>query len=276
MASTGDFSAVRCVGGALSYIFGNFRDFLILATPPVIGLAIIESLLQLAVPTGPMEPGTMDPAAMPQAGGAALLAVIAMGILNLVFYVMFAVAWHRKYLLPQETMTVAKALRWRREKTRFLMLLILLGLIGFGIAMLGSFAMPALMMLGGAMGSAIIPIGTVLIALAVLVVFARLSLVFPAASIGMGDFGIGDAWRASKGKALGMFLILLLPAIIAVLASLPVLLIALVFGSTGLMQTLTGYAVIALIGQALNYFAIALAVSSLSAAFCDLTGYSPA
>jgi len=255
-----DLKALRTVGAALRYMVENRRDLLMIATPPVIALAIIETLVRLAAPDSagaplPDEAMQMDPAA--------LTATVALLLLNLVFYVMFAVAWHRKYLLPQESVTVAGALKWRREKTLFLLRAIaIFALSAVGLVLV---VLISQMLAGGSNAGA--TVGGALAALAFTVAFARLSLVLPAMAVGREDFRIADAWRASKGNALGMFLILLLPTVFALAVSMPVALVALGLGSVGLLETATGYAALALVGQAANYLVIALTVSSLSIAY---------
>jgi len=258
------FSAVRCIGGALRYMMESRRDLLILATPPVIGLSIIGTLVHIAVPNLGMTPeGT------PIGGPATLWAILGLFALNVAFYIMFAVAWHRRFLLPDEVVTVSQALSWRPEKSRFLLFLILIALLVFMTIMaLGAF-MPIIMMAAG-QGPGVAGIGVMVTLVAVAMLFARLALVLPAAAIGLKDFKMRDSWMATKGHSISMFLVVLLPTLIAVVASLPVLMVAQLFGDVA--QTWTGSTIAALIAQALNYFAIALGVSSLSIAFTDLVG----
>lgn len=263
-----DFSALRAVGSALRYLVANRRDLLMLATPPVIALAIIDALVRLAVPDSAVAPlpenaAQMDPSA--------LLATLGLLALNLVFYVMFAVAWHRKYLLPQESVTVAGALMWRREKTTFLLRAIgITALSGVGLVLV---VLVVTMVAGQSNAGA--TIGGALALLAFLVVFARLSLVLPAMAVGREEFRIADAWRATKGKALGMFLLLLLPTLFAIAVSMPVILLASGLAAAGLLETVTGYALLALANQAVNYLVIALTVSSLSIAYQELAANGP-
>ena len=269
MATTADrLSATACVGTALSYIAGNFRDLLMIATPPVVGLTIVDSLVRLAVP----EVATFDPGRGGPPGPNAALATFGVGLLNIVLYVMFAVAWHRKYLLPDERVTVADALKWRREKTRFL-------LRSVGISLVAGLAAAAVALVGSTLTAAAPPLGIVVMAAATLialVLFGRLSLILPAAAVGRRDFGFQDAWRETRGNALAMVLILLLPVMIAFIAGIPAMIVALLFGSAGLLETVTGYAIVSLIGTALNYVAIAIAVTSLSEAYYRLIGPPPA
>ncbi|MEQ8601829.1 MAG: hypothetical protein RIB45_00820 [Marivibrio sp.] len=263
-----DIKALRVVGAALRYMVETRRDLLMIATPPVIALAIVETLVRLAVPDSA---GAPMPGEAAQMEPAALTATLALLLLNLIFYVMFAVAWHRKYLVPQESVTVAGALKWRREKTLFLLRVIaIFAIAGVGLVLV---VLVSQMLAGGSNAGA--TVGGALAALAFTVVFARLSLVLPAMATGREDFRIADAWRASKGNALGMFLILLLPTLFALAVSMPVALLALGLGSAGLLETATGYALLALFGQAANYLVIALTVSSLSIAYEQLAPAPP-
>lgn len=262
------FSALRAVGSALRYLVANRRDLLMLATPPVIALAIVDALVRLAVPDSAVAPFPKDAAQMDPN---ALLATLGLLALNLVFYVMFAVAWHRKYLLPQESVTVAGALMWRREKTTFLLRAIgITALSGVGLMLV---VLVATMVAGQSNAGA--TIGGALAVLAFLVVFARLSLVLPAMAVGREAFRIADAWRATKGQALGMFLLMLLPTLFAIAVSMPVILLASGLAAAGLLETATGYALLALANQAVNYLVIALTVSSLSIAYQELAADGP-
>lgn len=262
------FSALRAVGSALRYLVANRRDLLMLATPPVIALAIVDALVRLAVPNSAVAPLPKDAAQMDPN---ALLATLGLLALNLVFYVMFAVAWHRKYLLPQESVTVAGALMWRREKTTFLLRAIAItALSGVGLMLV---VLVATMVAGQSNAGA--TIGGALALLAFLVVFARLSLVLPAMAVGREEFRIADAWRATKGQALGMFLLMLLPTLFAIAVSMPVILLASGLAAAGLLETATGYALLALANQAVNYLVIALTVSSLSIAYQELAADGP-
>lgn len=274
------FSAFSCMDGAFKYLVAHFRDFVRLATPPVIGLAIIETLLTAVLPDtamGPPMSGTGE-----ASGGFAGLAFFAV---SCVLYVMFAVAWHRKYLIPAEVMTVGRALSWGREKTRFLLYFALSVLLVFVIAIpiMGAAILVASMIGGGAMmtadglqgmsGVGMIPV--VVAFIAIMAIFARLSLVFPAIAVGRRDFGFKAAWATTKGRSLGMLGVMILPSLLALVASIPVALIGLILGSTGLLGTLTGGALVALVGQGLSYVAIAFAVSALSAAYDTLDGTVP-
>lgn len=280
------FSAFRCMDGAFKYLVANFGDFARLATPPVIGLAIVEALLQLVLPA----PGVDDvggPGGLPvENGGGAGFANLAFFGFSVVLYVMFAVAWHRKYLIPDEDMTVARALSWGPEKTRFLLYFILsfllVMLVGVPImtvvifvttALGGGLAAGAPMGLSGLTGMQIIPfiIGFLL----VFAIFARLSLVFPAIAVGRRDFGFKAAWALTKGRAFGMLGVMILPGLLAMIASIPVMLVGMALDSAGALQTMTGTALLALVGQALSYLAIAFGVSALSVAYEALNGARP-
>ncbi|MCR9222080.1 MAG: hypothetical protein NXI21_17795 [Alphaproteobacteria bacterium] len=259
---TRDFSPLRCIGTSFGYLVATRRDLLMIATPPVIALALIGTLTTLVVPEAAITMG--DP--MQGVPPSVPLAFLMLLVLQILFYVMFAVAWHRKYLVPGEAVTVAEALKWRREKTRFLLLLIGIVLLMFlAVFLLSPLVAIATAVLGPA-GFAAIGLVYVL----GLIVFARLSLALPAAAIGRKEFGLRAAWAATRRRSAAMFFILVLPVLIGLVGAMPVNLLAGVFGAVGLLETATGIALLALLNEAIRYVAIALGVSTLSAAYLEL------
>ncbi|MCZ6743332.1 MAG: hypothetical protein O7D31_01415, partial [Alphaproteobacteria bacterium] len=136
------------------------RDFLSLALPGIVVLAILRTLTDL-FETG----GLVNPAA------------------SIAAWVLFAVAWHRSYLVPNEATTVRAALRWGRRQTRFFLLAIGVGVLVaivpivpniIGASLYGGLFDEAWQMLFLAIFTAYLP---------VLVIYARLSLLFPSTSV---------------------------------------------------------------------------------------------
>ena len=132
------------------------------------------------------------------------MAFIANGVAAFVAYVMFAVAWFRRYLIGPEGMTVGAAMRWGPRQWRFIArffmlvgLVLLLGFLITGPINLLTSINPAL----GIFGRAAIVVGTLLIT-------SRLLLVLPAAAVDQ-KFGFRDAGNVTRGKSwymLGIYL----------------------------------------------------------------------
>ena len=104
------------------FLWSTRRDLMLIAAIPVVALTVYR--VAAVYLFGAVEPGTKEGERLP-----ALWDVFALYMPSLVLYTMFAVAWHRRYLIKSETPTVWSALRWDLKKTRFLFRSILIWLI---------------------------------------------------------------------------------------------------------------------------------------------------
>ncbi|MBT6404495.1 MAG: hypothetical protein HOK98_03635 [Rhodospirillaceae bacterium] len=265
------------LGTAYRFLWNERRDLFAYAFLPV----LLVSFVQIAglwatgdwqlhfeppVPPVPAEPGappvTFD---FDDVDPTHLMAFIANGVAAFVAYVMFAVAWFRRYLIGPEGMTVGAAMRWGPRQWRFIArffmlvgLVLLLGFLITGPINLLTSINPAL----GIFGRAAIVVGTLLIT-------SRLLLVLPAAAVDQ-KFGFRDAGNVTRGKSwymLGIYLFSLLPALFAlvIVAQLMV----------GLSDSLSGPSlsflfVVLLVQQAIMFVAIASQVTALAEAFRQL------
>ncbi len=206
-------------------------------------------------------------------------------------YVIFAVAWHRLILLGPEAAAPAWVPTWRRRHWRFfgtiLVLILLFYLISFAIGMLAL----AVFAVVGAVGAAAEPmagmsplfmIPALVIAAVVFWAILRLSLVFPALAV-EEHYGLGNAWRHTKGQGWRLLAIVVLGSIPILIANgvLTVLVAGLALlaasasqgggaGST-LLLILSTYSVNVLLG----YLTAAFGVTFLSLCFRRLTGWVP-
>jgi hypothetical protein len=99
------------------------RDLLLMAAIPVIGLTIYQVAMTDLF-------GVIDPAAPVTDGApATFLEVVILYLPSLLLYIMFAVAWHRRYLMRGESSTVWSALRWDPRKMKFLLHFLLIAMI---------------------------------------------------------------------------------------------------------------------------------------------------
>ncbi|MEP4379136.1 MAG: hypothetical protein ABJ215_14050 [Alphaproteobacteria bacterium] len=268
------------LGTAYRFLWNERRDLFAYAFLPVLLVSFVQIVglwatgdwqLQFGSPVPAEPPLPVDPDARPvtvsfeNVDPARLTATIANGVAAFVAYVMFAVAWFRRYLIGPEGMTVGAAMRWGprhwRFISRFFMLIGLVLLLGFlitGPINLLTSVNPTL----GIFGRAAIVVGTLLIT-------SRLLLVLPAAAVDQ-RFGFRDAGNVTRGKSwymLGIYLFSLLPALFALIVIAQLL--------AGLAVSLTGPSlsflfVVLLVQQAIMFVAIASQVTALAEAFRQL------
>jgi len=253
---------VSTIMTAYRFVWDDRQAFARVATVPVIVLALVGSLVGALVPEAPLPPpgedGQIDPRDLPIDVGALFRA-----LLSLVFYVMFAVAWHRKWLLPNESVTVWSALRWDGRKTAFLGRLVML----IALAVLG--ALPVTIVVVAMAQAALLPLqfGAALIVIMVLMTFSRLSILLPAAAID-DRLGIKDCWLLTRRNGLRLFSIVVVPTLPVSLAQ--VVAVSAVFSlmaGAGLAETLTGTLIVTLLAETFSYVGIAVGVSALSVSY---------
>jgi hypothetical protein len=215
-----------------------------------------------------------DPEVAGEAGTAAAVQVLevtptGIGILlvTLATYVMFAVAWHRKYLIGNEGNTVGAALRWGTRQWRYLTSFLLL----LGIALVASFLLSVPVRVMIAENPSVAPIAIMVVLMLVLLIYGRLLLVFPAAATDE-RFGLKDSIECTKGRTWLM-------AGIAVLPPLPMMFVLLIVSMllANLFVPLFGASVslllvLSLIQQGITFIGIAAGVTALSIAHKELTG----
>ncbi len=262
---------VSTIMTAYRFIWDDREAFARVAAVPVIVLALVGSLIGALAPEAPLPPpgedGQIDPRDLPIDFGALFQA-----LLSLVFYVMFAVAWHRKWLLPNESVTVWSALRWDGRKTAFLGRLVLL----IALAVLGS--LPLAIVVVAMAQAALLPFtfSVAMILVMVLVTFSRLSILLPAASIDDG-MGVKDCWLLTRRNGLRLFAIVVIPTLPVSLAQLVTLsAVFSILAAAGLNETLTGMLIIALLAQTFSFIGIAVGVSALSVSYRHFRDNAPA
>lgn len=237
------------VGQAFRFVWAERNDFMTFALVPILVLAIVVTAISGAIPDDPSALGARGSA------GFALFAIV-----NLVALTYFGVAWHRRYLVPQERATARDALRWQPRHWRFLWITIVLS-IGSGFAIiLGSVLTLVLSPTGVALGTLAVFIGVALAA-------ARLLVLLPAATV--DDFMTFRAgWALGRGNSWRLLFLV-------ILAALPVLvadggiraLLLLVFGDA---PGLLGRFVEAFVVEVAGFAGAAIGISALSSAYLQL------
>ena len=244
-----------------AFLWAARRDLVAIASVPVLGLTILNTLMTEVFGA----PG-MFTEFQSRAGSDGYLAW-PINIIAVAIYVMFAVAWHRRYLVSGEQMTVWTALRWDARKTRFLLrligatilgsliMLVPMALIALGVStavhMGGNSSVADSIVAGAATGIA----GLVLLYL----IYARLYLWLPAAAVD-DPTGLHGLWRLGRGNTWRLFWI-------AVAVGLPFWFFAIIWiGLPAFIVEpgLTMRLIVHLLSQATGYLGIAITVATLS------------
>lgn len=193
-------------------------------------------------------------------------------IVGLIAYFMFAVAWHRRYLVGNEGQTVGAALRWGPRHWKYAGRFFAIMLIIAGAAFL--FSLPLNLIVGAnptAAGGAPLVLFVAVFTIFILIglVYGRLLLVLPAAAKD-DPIGLRESFERTRGKSWLMLAIGMLPP-------LPILIVAILVVSA-LQSLLTGIIgpsvsllfVLTLIDQTFTFAAIAAGVTALSIAYREL------
>ena len=257
---------IPTVSEAYRFVWRERRDFVSLAFPLVAVLSLVgAALVWLARPA----------AAAGEGGYPVALAIVGfvLGLLSLAFMVMFSIAWHRTYLGPHAGSTVAAALKWSRRHTRFLWLVVGLGVIVVAVVFTGAIA--PLVLAAGVSGGA--PGGAVLIlvvpaVIAALLVYARLSLILPATAVDQ-FLPLRRCWELTRGNGWRLVLIIVIASIPIWVASAAISYVVNgIVGGAGLAGSLSANFLGMLIDQATGFVGIAIGVSVLSIAYRQLGG----
>ena len=261
---------------AFRFVWSERRDFVALATLPVVVLAILAVVLAIFLPSSDAELRQLaegeTEAAFPALTLGQSAAVFVNAVASIALYATFAVAWYRKLLVPGESTTVGAALRWGRKQTRFLVLWLLVSVLASLPVMLvalttaltatpGALAFSPPLLIGALVGG--------------FYVYGRIVPVLPAAAVDR-TLGIPACWQLTKGKGWRLLAITILPLV-------PALFLQFVIGtsywslvtSLGFAPSLSATFVAALIQQATTYIGVALTVAALSLAYRNLTAGGP-
>lgn len=241
------------IGLAYHFIWDEGRDFINLALVPMVVLATLDTV----VGTG------LSAASEANGGGGALaiLGVIFVILVNVAAGVMFAVAWHRRFLVPQESATFYRAFRWRVRHTRFLFVSIAIGLLAILAA-----ALP--MLFGALIGPVVIIFLLVAVMLGGLV-GARLSMLLPATAVD-DLMNFNQAWKLAYRNSWRILSVFILSAIpVGIVASIIGFLLGSLFGGA---PGLPGIFVLAFANEFFGFASAALGVTVLSEAYRTLRG----
>lgn len=190
-------------------------------------------------------------------------------------FCMYAVSWHRLYLVPGEDASARGTYRWGGRQWRFL-----LGYIKVFLIVIPIFIVLAVILggIGGVVGAAAAGGGGATLFVSVLVAqalswlivgwfYARFSMLFPAMAADAG-LKVREAWRLSKGNGWRLLWIIVFVALPIAIVTWPVNFgISVVLMDSGVISSLTANLLTALIGQFFAFIGIAVGVSALSISY---------
>lgn len=210
-----------------------------------------------------------------------LVMVIVVTLLRLVPYTLFGVTWHRLILLGTRLAPPVAFPGWRRRHWRFYGFALVITALTTALVAITSVTSVGLTGGGASPESAEVSLGALMAILAALLVaiyfMLRFSFVFPAVAVDEA-YGLGDAWRHTKGQGLRLLLVMFL-ALSPVLLLGWMLIAILVAPFTGTADAgslaLSGGVIAYALGTALGYLSLALSLSIISSAFRICTGWIP-
>lgn len=256
---------------AYRFLWQNPRDLFLYAFLPVLIVAFVQIaglwatgdwMLYFEPPARP-EPGTTpDPVVLSEIAPADAVAWITNTVASFVAYVMFAVAWFRRYLVGPEGTTVGAAMRWGPRHWRFVARFFTL--VGIILLLALLFNIPLnLITTANPMVEIFVRAGVVV---AMLLIASRLFLVLPATAIDE-TVGFRDAATLTTGRSwymLGIYLFSLIPALFALV------IVARVFSGViapAVGSSLTLLFITILVQQSIMFVAIASQVTALAVAY---------
>lgn len=260
------------------FLWKSRQDLWAYALLPVVLVALVKTLTfwGLADLASFFEPPA-DPVPIPaeERTSGPLLRFGAVTLINmlvsLVAYALFAVAWHRRFLVGNEGKTVGAAMRWSGRQSRFIVRFVSLLLV---VALVGSLvSIPVTVVSSAAPVLGVFAFFVVLVVVGL--VYGRLLLILPAAAMDE-PIGFRESAKLTEGRSWLMFGIGILPplpalfAMVIVLGPLTDALAALVGPSVSLLLVLV------LLEQAFTFAGVAASVTALSIAYRELVGNASA
>jgi len=247
-------------------VWDGRRDLFALAALPVLALSIFAAVMNLvlgpiifAMPTD----GTANEMMTPVMASAVIFHVVAFAFAQMVLVALFAVAWHRRYLVSGESPTVLHAVQWEPRKLRYLARLI-------GIMMIGLvFSVVPGAVIAGVAGNQVLAVA---VSFAVgLTMIGRLFLALPATAVDQ-DAGFGHAWAMGKGATFQLMGMTVIPTAVTNLAGLLITSpLAGILTGFGAAETVTGTFLLNLVAGAVSFAGYAVMTTAYSIAWIKLS-----
>ncbi len=268
--------SIRAVfADTLAYMRTSWQDLAALMALPVVALAILTTLAVVVADSPLIQ--IQDTGKWPFIHPLAYVLLC----LNMLFYIMFSVACLRRRLLPQNPESIGRALMWDRRKTAFIIRFILITLMIFAMMLVFGLLMALMLSVSSLLSVKIYSIAVALLTMGAMVVgiflvFTRAALWLPAATVD-DPRSLQDLWAASRGNALRLLVILLVPDVVFIVVQMVLgLLPGSQIISTGPGPSLTVALLSTLLVTGVSYIGTAVSFSMLAAAYEQLTGQAPA
>lgn len=258
----------------LGFLWTNRPDLFRMIAAPVLALSVINTAVAALLPK-PETPTTELQTA------ATISTALLIGV-SFIFYVMFAVAWHRRCLKPEEQTTIWTALRWDKRKTQFMTRSLVIAIIlitvavsvgvvitivGGGIGLVSTVGTGAT---GKAVPTLLGAVGTLIIVVFVFLMNSRLALWLPAAAVD-DNLTLMETWVLARGNTWRIFAVVLLASAPGILFFFVVdMAVKAASQSLGMGDTLTFRLIASLALNLANYIVIAIGVSALSTVYREL------
>lgn len=258
----------------LGFLWTNRPDLFRMIAAPVLALSVINTAIAALLPK-PETPTTELQSA------ATFSTALLIGV-SFIFYVMFAVAWHRRCLKPEEQTTIWTALRWDKRKTQFMTRSLVIAIILIAVAVsvgvlvtivgggIGIVSTVGTGIEGNAVPTLLGAAGTLVIVIFVFLMNSRLALWLPAAAVD-DNLTLLETWVLARGNTWRIFAVVLLSSAPGILFFFVVdMAIKIATQSLGMGDTLTFRLIASLALNLANYIVIAIGVSALSTVYREL------
>ena len=276
-AESSTIPVFRTVRDAYTFLWHQRRDFVSLAAPAFVGIAILSTLLMVLFPEFF---SAIDEGVEPEVPGTFVLIILPVIVIGVAMMVMFSVAWHRRYLVPDDDVAVRAAYHWRPRHTGFLVAAIVVGLWAVLTFILVFF--PTILVVIAFIRSLWPETGAMAAGVAGLVVWgiaelsaafvaARYSMLLPSSAVGP-RMSSSECWKFTRGNGWRLTLINILIAIAVFVITLALeALQILLFDSEGLIADFAAV----FFEQLVWFVGLALGISVLSIVYRRLMAVMP-
>ena len=249
-------AVIKTLWSSYTFVWLERRSFLSLTVPAIVALAILRTLVAWIEMS-------MAPTKTDEAIG---IGDWVYSAASLAVWVMFAVAWHRRYLVPNEVTTIRGALRWGRRQTRFLLLAIGVGVLSAIVFLASSSGAFLFGTLFTNVWYALL-LAIFIAFLPLLLIYARLSLLFPSTSVDH-RMSFNECWTNTRGNGWRLALIILPIAALDWVITYPIdVTIAVIIDFLELSESLVANFASTFFLEAWWFIGIAVGVTALSISY---------
>jgi hypothetical protein len=228
--------AISLLRDSLRFLRSHYRDFLRIAIFPIL-ISLLIGIWSVASESSDSSPEWIG---------------LVIGVIDLLPWTLFGVAWHRRILRGDEVSS-ASVLTWTRDHTRFAAFLVFWRLPWLVLPEIDPAAARAELALIGVVGSWLV----------MSLLEARLAIFLPAAAIG-DELPISSAWQRSRGYVVAIFLSVLMSGVVGFGCGFPAMVALFVMFPGGTVAS--GMAALPVVVASTLLFE-ALAIGALSVAY---------